>query len=120
VVQVINLRDKFELFGDLWNPRIVEELNDNYVKLAKVQGELVWHRHDDEDELFLVVRGRLTIHLRDQSLELGEGDLCVVPRGVEHLPVAEEETHILLVEPKTTRHTGEVQHELSRERLDWI
>ena len=120
MVKVINLRDKFELFSDLWNPRIVEELNDNYVKLAKVQGELVWHRHDDEDELFLVVRGRLTIHLRDQSLQLGAGDLCVIPRGVEHLPFAEEETDILLVEPKTTRHTGEVQHELSRERLDWI
>ena len=109
MVQVINLRDKFELFGDLWNPRIVEELNDNYVKLAKVQGELVWHRHDDEDELFLVVRGRLTIHLRDQSLELGEGDLCVVPRGVEHLPVADEEAWLMVFEPATTLNTGDAE-----------
>ena len=119
-VKVINLRDKFDLVTDLWNPRIVAELNENYVKLAKMQGEFVWHRHEDEDELFLVVRGRLTIHLRDRSLELGEGDLCVVPRGVDHLPVAEDETHILFLEPKTTRNTGQVQDDRTRERLERI
>ena len=119
-MKVINLRDKFELFSDLWSPRIVAELNDSYVKLAKVQGEFVWHRHHDEDELFLVVGGRLTIHLRDRSLELGEGDLCVIPRGVEHLPVAEQEAHILLLEPRTTRNTGQVQDDRTRERLERI
>jgi len=119
-VKVINLREKFGLFTDLWNPRIVADLNENFVKLAKVQGEFVWHRHDDEDELFLVVHGRLTIHLRDRSVELGEGDLCVVPRGVEHLPVAAREAHILLLEPKTTRNTGQVQDERTRERLERI
>jgi mannose-6-phosphate isomerase-like protein (cupin superfamily) len=119
-VKVINLREKFGLFTDLWKPRIVADLNENFVKLAKVQGEFVWHRHDDEDELFLVVHGRLTIHLRDRSVELGEGDLCVVPRGVEHLPVAEREAHILLLEPKTTRNTGQVQDERTRERLERI
>ena len=119
-MKVISLRDKFELFSDLWSPRVIAELNENHVKLAKVRGEFVWHRHDDEDELFLVVRGRLTIHLRDRSLELGEGDLCVIPRGVEHLPVAEEEAHILLLEPKTTRNTGQVDDDRTRERLDWI
>ena len=119
-MKVINLRDKFGAFNDLWNPKVVAELNDNYVKLAKVRGEFVWHRHDDEDELFLVVHGRLTIHLRDRSLELGEGDLCVVPRGVEHLPVAQEEAHILLLEPKTTRNTGQVQDVRTRDRLDRV
>lgn len=119
-MKVINLREKFGLFTDLWKPRIVADLNENFVKLAKVQGEFVWHRHDDEDELFLVVHGRLTIHLRDRSVELGEGDLCVVPRGVEHLPVAEREAHILLLEPKTTRNTGQVQDERTRERLERI
>jgi mannose-6-phosphate isomerase-like protein (cupin superfamily) len=119
-VKVINLRDKFELFTDLWNPRIVAELNENHLKIAKVQGEFVWHSHADEDELFLVVRGRLTIHLRDRSLQLGEGDLCVVPRGVEHLPVAEQEAHILLIEPETTRNTGQVEEDRTRERLAWI
>ena len=119
-MKVINLRDKFELFSDLWSPRIIAELNESHVKLAKVKGEFLWHRHDQEDELFLVVRGRLTIHLRDRSLELGEGDLCVVPRGVEHLPVAEEEAHILLLEPRTTRNTGQVEDGRTREQLDWI
>jgi len=119
-VKVINLRDKLELFSDLWNPRIIADLNENHVKLAKVQGEFVWHHHEEEDELFLVVRGHLTIHLRDRSLELGEGDLCVIPRGVEHLPVAEDETHILLVEPKATRNTGQLEDDRTRDRLDWI
>ena len=119
-MKVINLRDKFELFSDLWSPRIIAGLNENHVKLAKVKGEFLWHRHDHEDELFLVVSGRLTIHLRDRSLELGEGDLCVVPRGVEHLPVAREEAHILVVEPKTTRNTGQVENDRTRDELDWI
>ncbi len=119
-MKVINLRDKLARFSDLWNPRIIAELNENHVKLAKVHGTFVWHRHDDEDELFLVVRGRLTIHLRDRCLDLGEGDLCVIPRGVEHLPVAEEEAHILLVEPKTTRNTGQLDDERTRDRLEWI
>ena len=119
-MKVINLDRKLGLFSDYWNPRIVAELNENHVKLAKVKGEFVWHRHDSEDEMFLVVHGRLKIHLRDRILELGVGDLCVVPRGVEHLPVADDEAHILLVEPKSTRNTGQVDDDRTREQLGWI
>ena len=96
---VINLAGKFSLFHEHWSPKIVAELNGSYVKLAKLKGEFVWHRHEAEDELFLVVKGRLIIRLRDGDLVLREGELAVIPRGVEHLPVADEEVHVLLVEP---------------------
>jgi len=119
-VQVINPEEKLSRFQDLWNPRIVAELNDDYVKLVKVRGEFVWHRHDEQDELFLVVRGRLTIELRERRLELGPGELCVIPRGVEHRPRAEHEAHVLLIEPKGTRNTGDVDHALTRERLERV
>ena len=93
---------------ELWSPRVVAELDDSYVKVAKVQGSLAWHSHDDEDELFLVLRGRLRIELDDGNVELTEGQLCVVPKGVRHNPVAEEECLLLLIERKTTQHTGNV------------
>jgi len=105
----VNLAEKFALFSEQWKPKIVGELNGQYVKLAKVQGEFVWHRHDDEDELFLVVQGRLTIHLREKSVTLEAGEFLIVPRGVEHRPVAAEKAQILLFEPKTTEHTGRAQ-----------
>lgn len=111
MIEVVNLAEKLSLFGEHWSPKVVGELNDSYVKVVKVRGEFVWHHHDNEDELFLVLKGRLTIKLRDRDLHIGEGELVVIPRGVEHMPVAEEEVHILLLEPKTTLNTGDVQNE---------
>jgi len=118
----INLAEKFDLFSDHWSPRIVAELNGQQVKLAKLKGELVWHSHDHEDEMFLVVKGSMVIHLRDQTIELNEGECFVVPAGVEHCPVAEEETHVMLFEPKSTLHTGTTESEQSvaREDQPWI
>lgn len=105
----VNLAEKLSLFTDQWSPRIVAEFNGMHVKLAKVQGEFVWHHHTLEDELFLVVKGRLVIRLRDGEVALEPGEFVVVPHGVEHMPVAEAETHILLLEPKTTLNTGNVR-----------
>jgi quercetin dioxygenase-like cupin family protein len=107
----INLEEKFCLFSEHWSPRIVAELNDSYVKIAKLQGEFVWHHHEQEDELFLVVRGVLRIKLRDGEFVLKEGEFAVIPRGIEHLPVAEEEAWVMLLEPKSTVNTGNVQNE---------
>lgn len=119
MVRKVDLAEKFDLFHEYWNPKIVGEVNDAYVKLVKLKGEFVWHHHEDEDELFLVVKGRLVIRLRDRDLRLEQGEFVVIPRGVEHLPVAEEEVHVLLLEPKSTLNTGNVQtdrtvHELER------
>ncbi len=113
MVTRINLAEKLTRFDDRWNPRIVADLNDSHVKLVKVQGEFVWHQHAEEDELFLVLLGSLTIELRDGSVMLGPGEMVVIPRGVEHRPVAPEEVHLMLIEPKGTRHTGDVESELT-------
>lgn len=99
---------------ELWSPRVIGEVNDAYVKVAKVQGSLAWHRHEGEDELFLVLKGRLRIELEAGPVELGEGELFVVPKGVLHNPVAEEECHLLLIEPKATCHTGDTVTERTR------
>jgi mannose-6-phosphate isomerase-like protein (cupin superfamily) len=107
-MQKVNLGEKFSLFDEYWSPRIAGELNDSYVKLAKFKGEFVWHKHDAEDELFLVIKGHLLIKLRDGEVHLDAGEFIIVPRGVEHLPIAEEEAHLLLLEPKTTLNTGDV------------
>ena len=107
----VNLHDKLAQFHEHWSPRIVGELNGQHVKLAKLKGEFVWHSHADEDEFFLVLEGRLTIELRDGSVDLEPGEFYIVPRGVEHRPVAAEETHVLLFEPATTRNTGDVVNE---------
>jgi mannose-6-phosphate isomerase-like protein (cupin superfamily) len=107
----VNLAQKFSLFQEYWSPKIVGELNDSYVKLAKLKGEFVWHHHDTEDELFLVIKGRLLIKLRDRDILLEEGEFAIIPRGVDHLPIAEEEAHVLLLEPKTTLNTGNTQNE---------
>jgi GrpB-like predicted nucleotidyltransferase (UPF0157 family)/mannose-6-phosphate isomerase-like protein (cupin superfamily) len=107
----VNLREKFASFGDHWSPRIVAELNGQHVKLVKLLGEFVWHRHEREDELFLVVKGRFRMEFRDRHEWVGEGEFLVVPRGVEHRPVAEEEAHVLLFEPATTLNTGDVRDE---------
>jgi len=111
MIQKISLKEKFSLFDEHWSPKIIGELNDSYVKLAKVEGEFVWHHHDNEDELFLVVRGKLTIKLRDQDISLKEGELVIIPKGTEHKPVAEDEVQFLLLEPKTTVNTGNVRNE---------
>lgn len=117
--QVINLIEKFNLFNEQWHPKIAGELNDSYVKLAKVKGEFVWHHHEKEDELFFVVKGTLTIRLRERDMTIREGEFVIIPRGVEHLPVAEEEVWIMLLEPKTTSNTGNVTGERTVE-ADWI
>ena len=114
MIEKINLAEKFNLIDEYWSPRIAGELNESYIKLARLQGEFLWHHHQDEDELFLVVQGHLLIKLRDQDIHLGPGELVVIPRGVEHLPVAEAEVQVLLLEPKTTRHTGNVVSERSQ------
>jgi mannose-6-phosphate isomerase-like protein (cupin superfamily) len=116
----VNLAEKFGLFQEHWSPKIVGELNGQYVKLAKLKGEFVWHQHEAEDELFLVVKGRLVMKLRDRDMVLEEGEFLVVPSGVEHCPVAEEEAHVLLFEPQSTAHTGDVRSERTVETLDWI
>ena len=111
MIEKVILAQKFDRFDEYWSPRIAGELNDSYVKLVKLKGEFVWHQHEQEDELFLVVKGHLTIKLRDQDIELDPGEFVIVPRGVEHLPVAAEEVHALLLEPKSTLNTGNVQSE---------
>ena len=110
-IAVINLAQKFSAFSDQWSPKIAGELNDTYLKLVKLQGTFVWHQHETEDELFLVVKGRRVIKLRDRDLALAEGEFVIIPHGVEHCPVAEEEAQVLLLEPKTTRNTGDVENE---------
>ena len=120
-MEVINLEQKYGQFHDHWHPRVVADLNDQHVKLAKVQGDFIWHNHAAEDELFLVVRGQLHIDFRNgPTATLNPGELLVVPRGVEHRPHASQETWILLVEPQATRHTGDVEHELTRHELPRI
>ncbi|HKG11930.1 MAG TPA: cupin domain-containing protein [Pyrinomonadaceae bacterium] len=117
MLEKVNLSDKFSLFGEHWSPKIAGEVNDSYVKLVKFQGDFVWHKHDAEDEMFLVVKGSIVIKLRDGDVRLGEGEFVVIPRGVEHMPVAEEEAHVLLFEPKTVLNTGDVRNERTREVL---
>ena len=108
MIEKVNLAQKLGLFQDHWSPKIVADVNDAQVKLAKLEGEFVWHAHADEDELFLVLHGRLVIELRDGELVLDPGEFVVIPRGVEHRPVAREEVHVMLVEPRSTKHTGDV------------
>jgi len=116
----VNLKEKLGLFTELWSPRIVGELNGQHVKLARLQGEFVWHHHAEEDELFLVLHGSLAIHLRDRIVELEEGEFFVVPRGVEHRPVAAEEAHVLLLEPASTLNTGNVRGARTVTDPEWL
>jgi mannose-6-phosphate isomerase-like protein (cupin superfamily) len=119
-MEKVNLAQKFSLFNEYWRPKIAGEINAAHVKLVKVRGEFVWHHHEVEDELFLVVKGRLRIRLRDQDIWLDEGEFVIIPHGVEHLPIADEETHVLLLEPKSTLNTGNVQSERTLPELDRI
>jgi mannose-6-phosphate isomerase-like protein (cupin superfamily) len=119
-MEKVNLADKLALFTDHWSPKIVGELNGQQVKLVKFQGPFVWHHHDHEDELFLVVKGRFRMEFRDRHVWLEEGEFLIVPRGVEHRPVAEEEAHVLLFEPASTLNTGNVRNERTVAHLDRI
>jgi mannose-6-phosphate isomerase-like protein (cupin superfamily) len=116
----VNLLQKFSLFTDRWSPKIVGDLNDHQVKLTRLQGDFVWHHHENEDELFLVVRGRMRMGLRTGDVELSEGELFIVPKGVEHKPSAEEECWVVLIEPGTTLNTGNVLGERTVAQLDRI
>ncbi len=116
----VNLTEKLEQFTEHWSPRIVGELNGQHVKLAKLDGEFVWHHHENEDELFFVIDGQLEIHLRDQVVELGPGEFFIVPRGVEHKPVAFGEVHVMLVEPVSTLNTGNIVNERTVDRPERI
>ena len=110
-VEKVNLAQKFTVFNEYWVPYIVGELNDSYVKVDKLKGEFVWHKHESEDELFLVKKGKLLIKLRDKDIWLDEGEFIIIPKGVEHKPVANEEVHVVLIEPKSTLNTGDVMNE---------
>ena len=116
----INLQEKFSMFTEHWSPKIIAQINDYHFKLAKVQGEFVWHDHPETDEMFLVIKGRLEIHLRDGVIKLSEGEMYIVPKGVEHKPIAEDECHILLVEPAGTVNTGDVVSDKTVSNDTWI
>jgi mannose-6-phosphate isomerase-like protein (cupin superfamily) len=120
MIEKVNLAEKFGLIREQWSPRVAGEVNDALVKLVKLRGDFIWHKHDAEDEMFLVVKGQLTISLRDGDVQLGEGEFVVIPRGVEHKPSAAEEAHVLLFEPRTVRNTGDVVNERTRTELERI
>lgn len=119
-MEKINLQNKFSLIHDHWNPRIAGELNGQHVKLVKFQGEFVWHKHENEDELFLVIEGEFKMELRDKTIDLKQGEFLIVPRGVEHRPVAEKEVSVLLFEPATTLNTGDVESDFTKLNLEQI
>ncbi len=119
-MEKVNIAQKLSLFNDHWNPRVAGKLNGQQVKLAKFQGEFIWHSHEHEDELFLVIKGEFTMEFRDKNVLLKEGEFLIVPKGIEHRPVAEKEVHILLFEPATTLNTGEHTNYLTRNKLDNI
>lgn len=119
-VEKVNIAQKLSLFDDYWVPYVVGELNESYVKVDKMKGEFIWHKHDGEDELFLVVKGTLVIKLRDKDIGLEAGEFVIVPKGVEHLPIAEEEVHVVLIEPKSTLNTGNIKDERTLKDLKRI
>ena len=119
-MEKISLSKKFNLFNDHWSPKIIGDLNGQHVKLAKLKGEFVWHSHEHEDEMFFVVKGQLKIEFRDKTVVLNEGEMIIVPRGVEHNPIAEEEVHLMLFEPANIKHTGDVDHELTVKNYESI
>ena len=114
----VNIAEKLTLFNDYCNPRIIGELNGQHVKAVKLNGEFIWHKHDNEDELFMVMKGTLFMELRDKTITINEGEFLIVPRGIQHKPVAKEEVHILLFEPAGTLNTGEVQNERTKTVLE--
>ena len=119
-MEKVNLIEKFNLFQEHWSPKIVGEVNDCYLKLVKFKGEFVWHHHDVEDEMFMVIKGRFVMKLKDQDIELKEGEFIIIPHGVEHMPVADEEVEVLLIEPKSTLNTGNLKNERTVEVLQQL
>jgi mannose-6-phosphate isomerase-like protein (cupin superfamily) len=120
LMEVVNLKDELSKVKEHWSPKIVGELNDSYVKVVKFTGEFVWHHHDNEDELFLVIKGKLRMKFRDREVAVAPGEFIIVPKGVEHLPVADEEVEVVLLEPKTTLNTGNVRNERTRVELEHL
>lgn len=118
--RAINFKEKLSLFSDYWSPKVIAELNEYQFKLARIKGEFVWHTHQDTDEAFIIIKGQLTIHFRDSNVELGEGEMYVVPKGKEHKPVAKEECQILLIEPKGVINTGGVVSSFTAKNDIWI
>lgn len=120
-IQKVSVSEKLGLFNDYWNPRIVGELNGQHVKLVKAQGEFDWHKHDNEDEMFLVIKGAFEMQLREENIIISQGEFIIIPKGIEHRPVVQEEVHIMLFEPASTVNTGDNIHsELTQKRTDWI
>lgn len=119
-VEKVNLKEKFEAFSEHWSPKVVGELNGQQVKLAKLKGEFVWHHHEEEDELFYAVRGTLKMDFRDQTVMVNEGEFLIVPRGIEHKPIAEEEVQVMLFEPASNENTGNVQNHLTQNGEKWV
>ncbi len=116
----INIKDKLDLINDLWTPKVIADLNGQQVKLAKIKGEFVWHDHKDEDELFYLLKGKMIMEFRDKKVEVNEGEMIVVPKGVEHRPIAEEEVWLLLFEPQNIKHTGDVKTNLTVDEYEKI
>jgi mannose-6-phosphate isomerase-like protein (cupin superfamily) len=119
-MEKVNIKEKLALFADYWNPRIIGQLNGQHVKVVKLKGEFIWHQHDHEDELFLVVKGKLRMEFRDKAVEVNEGEFIIVPNKTEHKPVADEEVHLLLFEPVSTLNTGSLENERTRRNLEEI
>lgn len=119
-MNVIDVEEKLSKISEFWSPKIVGELNGQFVKLAKLKGEFVWHHHEDEDELFMVIKGELIIKLKDEDIALKKGQFFIIPKGVEHLPVAENECHVMLFEPKSVLNTGNIVNEKTVEKLEEI
>ncbi len=119
-MEVINLKDRLDKFPGHYDPKIIAELNEQYVKLVKFKGDFVWHSHKNEDELFFVIKGSFFMDFRDKTVEVKEGEMIVVPKGVEHRPRAGEEVHVMLFEPASTLNTGDVENEMTKKDLEWI
>lgn len=120
IMDKINIQQKLSLFNDHWNPKIIGELNGQHVKLVKFKGEFIWHKHDNEDEMFYVLKGKFVMEFRDKNIELSENEFLIVPKGIEHRPVAEKEVSVMLFEPAATLNTGDKVSDLTKIVLDKI
>ena len=119
-MDVINIKDKFKLFSEHWSPKKIGELNGQQILLAKIKGEFIWHAHEHEDELFMIIKGSLLLEFRDKTVELNEGEIYIIPKGIEHKPIAKEEVHVLLFEPLEIKHTGNVMSDVTVETFESI
>ena len=119
-MSIINIQEKFKLFSDFWSPKKIGELNGQQILLAKIKGEFIWHAHEHEDELFMIIKGSLMIEFRDKTIKLNEGEIYIIPKGVEHKPIAQEEVHVLLFEPLDIKHTGNVMADVTVEAFENI